>query len=81
VTAVLATDGVVLISWQHEAIPDIASLIVGSSPPPAPIPSPWPGGRFDLVWVLTPPASANDKWGLDQVPQELLAGDRKSVIK
>jgi hypothetical protein len=38
--------GVVLIAWQHEAIPEMAGLIIGGS---TGIPSPWPGDRFDLV--------------------------------
>ena len=80
VQAALATDGAVLISWQHEAIPDIAEAVVRANRPDAPIPSAWPDDRFDVVWVLTPPAVANGKWGFDQVPQELLAGDRSSVI-
>jgi hypothetical protein len=80
VESVLAESGVVLISWQHQKIPDIAKHIVGSKPPTKPIPSKWPGDRFDIVWVFTPPASASGQWGFDQVPQQLLSGDANTVL-
>jgi hypothetical protein len=80
VDSVLAESGVVLISWQHERIPQIAKDIVGSKPPAKPIPSKWPGDRFDIVWVFTPPASASDRWGFVQAPQQLLGGDTNTVI-
>src|SRR5579863_2555501 len=39
-------DGITLVCWQHEAIPAIAKLVMGTA---AGIPDPWPGGRFDVV--------------------------------
>ena len=80
VDSVLAEAGVVLISWQHQKIPDIAKHIVGSRPPTNPIPSPWPDDRFDVVWVFTPPTSSSAQWGFAQVPQQLLSGDADTVI-
>jgi hypothetical protein len=80
VDSVLAESGVVLVSWQHQKIPDIATHIVGSKPPKKPIPAKWPGDRFDIVWVFTPPASSSGEWGFVQVPQQLLSGDADSVI-
>ena len=80
VDSVLAESGVVLISWQHQKIPDIAKHIVGSKPPAKPIPTKWPGDRFDIVWVFTPPAPSSDHWGFVQVPQQLLSGDTNTVI-
>lgn len=80
VDSVLAERGIVLICWQHEKIHKIAEHIVGSKLPTKPIPSDWPGDRFDIVWVFTPPASASDRWGFDQVPQQLLSGDTDSVL-
>lgn len=80
VDSVLGENGVVLIAWQHQKIPDIAKHIVGSKPPKNPIPSKWPGDRFDIVWVFTPPASSSGQWGFDQVPQQLLSGDADTVI-
>jgi broad specificity phosphatase PhoE len=78
--SVLAASGIVLISWQHQKIPDIAKHIVGTKPPTKPIPTKWPGGRFDIVWVFTPPAAPSDRWGFVQVPQQLLSGDANTVI-
>jgi broad specificity phosphatase PhoE len=80
VESVLAASGVVLISWQHEKIPEIAKHIVASKPPTKPIPGKWPGDRFDIVWVFTPPAAPSDRWSFVQVPQQLLSGDANTVI-
>jgi broad specificity phosphatase PhoE len=63
--------GVVLIAWQHEAIPEIAELIRGSDED---IPQHWPANRFDLVWVFDRPGGSGS-WSFDQVPQNLLPGD------
>ena len=80
VDSVLAETGVVLISWQHQKIPDIAKRIVDSKPPSNPIPGTWPSERFDIVWVLTPPGPSFGAWGFAQVPQQLLSGDTNTVI-
>jgi hypothetical protein len=88
VAATVAANGTVLICWQHDDIPTIASalasltkLAVKPTPPSTWPPPKWPGSRFDLVWVFdlersTQPAS----WSFTQVPQLLLAGDSSSVI-
>lgn len=73
VASVMARDGVVLVSWVHEGIPDLVAALPGA---PA-APRAWPEDRFDLVWVLDP---AGEGWRLTQVPQELLAGDRRDAI-
>jgi hypothetical protein len=70
-----ASTGVVLICWQHEAIPAIANRLV---PSPNDIPQHWPGSRFDVVWVFDPTGSGS--WTFSQVPQNLLAGDIDSPI-
>ena len=80
VESVLGESGVVLISWQHQKIADITKDIVGSKPPTKPIPAKWPGDRFDIVWVFTPPVPSSDHWGFVQVPQQLLSGDADTVI-
>jgi len=80
VASVLAENGVVLVAWQHQKIPQIATDIVGSKPPMSPIPGKWPGDRFDIVWVFTPPASPSGRWGFVQVPQQLLSGDANTVL-
>ncbi|TKC91665.1 hypothetical protein FAZ69_04265 [Trinickia terrae] len=74
--AALASQGAVLICWQHEDIPAIAGNIPLSN---GPVPQKWPDDRFDLVWVFDL-QSATGQYGFSQVPQELLAGDRATVI-
>jgi broad specificity phosphatase PhoE len=71
-----AVGGTVLIAWQHEAIPEIAGLILASSEGVPPI---WPDNRFDLVWVFDRP-SGSGGWSFTQVPQRLLPGDSTDPI-
>lgn len=68
--------GVVLIAWEHEAIPKIAELLVGDNQG---IPQHWPGDRFDLVWVFDR-TNSGEQWRFTQVPQELLPGDSSDPI-
>jgi len=77
---VLSRSEAVLIAWQHQDIPKLVDHLVKSSATTNPVPQEWPGHRFDLVWVLTPPASSTAPWGFGQVPQLLLVGDENSVI-
>jgi broad specificity phosphatase PhoE len=70
VVAVKAAGGPALISWQHEAIPEIAALIRGRADGVPPV---WPGKRFDLVWVFD--LDADGTWSFVQAPQFLLPGD------
>ena len=74
--AALGSPGTVLICWQHEDIPMIASNIPLLN---GPVPQEWPGDRFDVVWVfdLQP---ATGQYRFSQVPQELLASDPPTVI-
>jgi hypothetical protein len=74
---VFACKGVVLICWQREYIPQIASYILGSNKN---VPSPWPENRFDLVWVFDLNQSSG-KYKFKQVPQKLLGGDWATPIK
>ncbi|MGO4714706.1 hypothetical protein [Bradyrhizobium sp. 2TAF24] len=61
VAAILKTTGVVLVSWEHHAIPVMVKLIDAALKVPD-----WPD-RFDMVWVLDPtPTGA--AWTLTQVP-------------
>jgi len=73
---VLATDGVVLVAWEHGAIIDIANRILGDDKS---APQKWPEARFDLVWVFDREANA-DKWKFTQVAQMLLPGDSAHVL-
>lgn len=71
-----ATPGSPLAAWQHQDIPSIASNLGNVQPTP---PKKWPGDRFDIVWVSTRQQDAS--WMFTHVPQRLLAGDKRSVIK
>jgi len=74
---VFSHKGVVLICWQREYIPEIASLILSQKKI---APAEWPEDRFDLIWVFDlHPSSLTYKFR--QVPQQLLAGDSKAPIK
>jgi broad specificity phosphatase PhoE len=60
-----ATDGVVLVAWEHKHIPTIAAGFIQDPPD-------W-GDRFDAVWVLD--RQAGGGYRLSVVSQSLLAGD------
>jgi hypothetical protein len=77
VKAVKALDGKTLVCWQHEAIPTIAGLIVGSMKG---IPKRWDNRRFDVVWQFTS-SKKSGGWTFDQVCQLVLAGDSAKPIK
>jgi hypothetical protein len=68
---VFSCKGVVLICWQREYIPEIASYILGSKKI---APSDWPEDCFDMIWVFDLVRSSA-KYTFKQVPQKLLAGD------
>ena len=72
--AAVAADGVVLISWHHEAIPAIKDALLGDHSPPRK----WDKERFDLVWIFTRTAGS---WRFEQVPQLVLAGDKPNPIE
>lgn len=74
-SAAVEAGGVVLIAWEHQDIPKIATAIY----PGGRYPSGWPDDRFDLVWVFDR-TSTGDGWAFSQVPQLLLAGDQPSVL-
>ena len=75
VAATKGGEGPALVAWQHEDIPQIADLILGSA---GGVPQRWPGDRFDLVWVFD--SQEGDGWRFTQVPQNLLPGDSQSPI-
>ena len=74
--AALASQGTVLICWQHEDIPTIAGNLPLSN---GPVPREWPGDRFDLVWVFDLQSAAK-KYTFSEVPQNLLHGDQPKLI-
>ena len=75
VAAVKRAEDPVLISWQHEAIPDIASLIRGGADG---VPPRWPGHVFDLVWVFD--LEPSGAWSFAQVPELVMPGDADRPI-
>lgn len=75
VGAAKAAEGPALISWQHEAVPEIATLIRGQTDG---VPQVWPGHRFDLVWVFD--LDVDGTWSFTQAPQLLLPGDSAKPI-
>jgi len=77
IKSVLACDGIVLICWDHKFLPAVANEILGDD---TTAPQKWKRKRFDLVWVFDWNSSTKS-YGFKQVPQLLLAGDRKKVMK
>jgi hypothetical protein len=71
--------GVVLICWEHDHIPALASSVPAIAG--TPIPQTWPGDRFDVIWTFTLiPGAAPVQYTFGQVPQQLLSGDTNTVI-
>jgi len=68
-------DGCVLVSWEHKAIMALATLLLGSN---ASLPMCWPEDRYDLVWAFR---KKRGGWQMTQIPQLLLAGDRRDPIE
>lgn len=73
VKSVLGTDGVVLVAWEHNAIVDVANLLLGDAKSS---PQHWPDNRFDLVWIFD---KTHDKWTFSAIAQQLLPGDPPHV--
>ena len=69
--AVLAAPSPALIVWHHRAIPRLVTEIAGKV---TGCPAHWPGGRFDLIWILERSAPGA-VWSFSQVVQQLLPGD------
>jgi hypothetical protein len=72
----MATHGVVLIAWEHNALLQVANLVLGNE---RSSPQKWPDSRFDMVWVLDHPPHSVD-WKLTQVPQMVLPGDSTDLL-
>jgi hypothetical protein len=72
----ISTHGIVLVAWEHNAMIDVANLILGNE---RSSPQKWPDSRFDLVWVFDqqPHESA---WKLTQVAQLVLPGDSAQLL-
>jgi hypothetical protein len=71
--------GVVLICWEHDHIPALASSLPTASG--TAIPQKWPGDRFDVIWTFTlVSGAAATQYSFGQIPQQLLSGDSDKVI-
>jgi hypothetical protein len=71
--------GVVLICWEHDHIPALASALPTVNE--TAIPQAWPGDRFDVIWTFTlVPGAATTQYAFGQIPQQLLSGDTDTVI-
>ena len=73
----IACKGIVLICWQREYIPQIASYILGNKNT---APRDWPEDCFDMIWVFDL-ARSSSKYTFKQVPQKLLGGDLTTPIR
>jgi hypothetical protein len=69
--------GVVLICWEHDHIPSLASSL--PTVPGTTIPPTWPDDRFDVIWTFTL-APGTAQYTFAQIPQQLLSGDTDTVI-
>jgi len=70
--------GVVLICWEHDHIPSLATslpVVAGTV-----IPQAWPGDCFDVIWVFTLAPGTPAQYTFTQIPQQLLSGDADTVI-
>jgi hypothetical protein len=73
-----AAGGIVLICWEHQAIPAIAGEISGKDSPAAQLK--WPKERFDVVWVFESEDGISN-WTFKQVCQRVLNGDSSQPIQ
>jgi hypothetical protein len=78
-SVVSSSSGIVLICWEHDHIPALASSL--PTVPGTGIPQKWPGDRFDVVWTFTlVPGSTPAQYAFGQIPQQLLSGDAGTTI-
>lgn len=81
--AALDCDGTVLIAWQHQDIVHMAHHIfkeASTSRQAFPLPSKWPGDRYDIVWVFDRINGEGEIVAFTQVPQMLLSGDLAQTL-
>jgi hypothetical protein len=78
-SVVSTCSGVVLICWEHQHIPALASSLPAI--PGTVIPQQWPGDRFDVIWTFTlVPGATPAQYFFGQIPQQLLSGDTATII-
>jgi hypothetical protein len=67
-----------LICWEHKMIPALGRAL---APGNGEVPAHWPDERYDVVWVFERRlGEGREPWLFHQVPQRLLAGDRRDCI-
>ena len=74
--AAKASDGIVLIAWQHDFMAAVANAILGDNQT---APQRWPAERFDVTWIFDLDATTG-LYRFSQAPQLLLAGDLATPI-
>jgi hypothetical protein len=74
---VFSCHGIVLMCWQREYIPQIASYTLGTQKG---VPQLWPEDRFDMIWVFDLDLRSGS-YKFRQIPQRLLMGDWATPIK
>jgi hypothetical protein len=74
--AISATDGVVLVCWQHE---DIAAIAKTLTPHPRGVPDDWPGKRFNVLFRFDRSAPTAP-WAFQQIVAVMLDGDGSGPI-
>jgi hypothetical protein len=72
----LAKDGVALVCWQHDGIPDIARAL---APGGEGIPREWPKNCYNVIFRLRRPDGASAS-PFDQVAPVMLKGDGPAAI-
>lgn len=77
VGAVMSRNGLVLICWEHKAIPDLVSAFedAGWSPGPATVPAKWSGSDFGSAWILNFTAAPSFSITTENVPPSELNGN------
>jgi hypothetical protein len=65
--AVMAASPAAVVCWEHANLAQFVSDLVKKQVT-------WPGGRFDVLWVLRP-APGMGVWQFQQIDQRLLPGD------
>ena len=74
IASALKEDGVILICWEHNHIPDAAQHIPLSVNNRARVPDKWDDARFDLIWVFDTDEQG-EGYIFSQVSEMVLAGD------
>jgi hypothetical protein len=73
--ALAAEEGVALVCWQHQGLPDLARAVAAPQPlPEVPEGWSWPEDRYDVIWSLRR-GGPDEAWRFAQHCQGLLAGD------